>query len=156
MSAAQTLSVAAIENGTVIDHIQPGQALPIVRLLQMAEHQKQITIGVNLKSRSMTLKDIIKIEDWDVSQEETNRIAVLSPTASVNIIRNYRVIKKFKIETPDKIEKIIVCPNPVCITNHEKMSTTFYIDRFEQISEFRCKYCERKFAGDEIQEYHSP
>ena len=89
------LSVSAIENGTVIDHIPAGQGMRIVRLLKLADHKKKVTLGLNLPSKSLGYKDLIKVEGREISVEEANQIALFAPKASINIIRNFQIQKKF-------------------------------------------------------------
>lgn len=142
------LSVAAIENGTVIDHIPAGFGMHIVRLLKLAEHKKKVTLGLNLPSQTMGYKDLIKVEDREITTEEANQIAVFAPKASINIIRGYRLEKKFKVIMPKKITKILQCPNHRCITNHEPMQTHFLVQKYGTKVHLQCHYCEKSFAHD--------
>ncbi len=144
----QVLSVSAIENGTVVDHIPPGCGLKIVQLLKLSEHKKKVTVGLNLTSKSMGLKDIVKVEGRSLMQEEANRIALLAPKATINIIENFKVVKKLGVEIPKRIEKIFSCPNPKCITNHEEMETSFVISLKGTRCVLSCNYCEKSFAHD--------
>lgn len=86
----------------MIDHIDAGHALKIIRILNLADHQKVVTVGLNLPSRAMKFKDIIKVEGRELTPEEANRVAILAPTANLNIIRNYEVVKKFNLKLPEK------------------------------------------------------
>jgi len=142
------LSVAAIENGTVIDHIPAGQGMRIVRLLKLADHKKKVTLGLNLPSKSLGYKDLIKVEGREVSEEEANQIALFAPKATLNIIRNYRIEKKFAVTLPTTISKILTCPNQQCITNHEQVQTQFRVSRFGHRVMLHCDFCEKGFAHD--------
>ena len=153
MSTAKQLLVSAIKNGTVIDHITAGNALKIIRVLNLAAHQKIVTVGLNLPSRAMKQKDIIKVEGRELTPEEANRVAILAPLASINIIRNYEIVKKFRASLPQTIEHLIVCPNPKCITNHEPMDTSFYVRPNGSEPKLKCAYCEKTFHQSEIKEY---
>jgi aspartate carbamoyltransferase regulatory subunit len=106
-------------------------------------------IGLNLSSQKMGKKDIIKIENRDLSKEEAGSIALISPGATMIIINDYKVVKKFGIEIPLKIKKHIVCPNPNCITNIEGVRTKFELAENNPI-EVRCTYCEKKYYIDEV------
>lgn len=150
---SKTLSVAAIKNGTVIDHITSGHALKIVRLLNLAEHNKTVTLGLNLPSKESKYKDIIKVEGRELTQEEISRVAIFAPNATINIIKNYDVVKKFPTEMPETVEYVIVCPNPNCITNHEVMDSKFHIKQEGKNIKLKCNYCEKIFAEEEITEY---
>ncbi|MEK7084262.1 MAG: aspartate carbamoyltransferase regulatory subunit [Patescibacteria group bacterium] len=151
----KTLSVSAIENGTVIDHITAGNALKIIRLLRLPEKDRQVTVGLNLKSHAMGRKDLIKVEDHEVTEEEAGRIAILTPRATINIIKKFAVKKKFIVQIPERIDRVLVCPNHTCITNHEKMSTSFLIHPFKKEFHLACRYCERIFLKDEITDYRT-
>jgi aspartate carbamoyltransferase regulatory subunit len=142
------LSVAAIENGTVIDHIPAGQGMRIVRLLKLADHKNKVTLGLNLPSRSLGYKDIIKVEGREVSEEEANQIAVFAPKATINIISSYGIEKKFTVSMPLAISKMLSCPNQRCITNHEEVHTRFRISRYGKGVMLQCYYCEKAFAHD--------
>lgn len=148
----KTLSVSAIKEGTVIDHIAAGQALKIVGLLNLAAHEHPVTLGINLKSGSMGLKDIIKIENLFLSEPQAARIAVFSPHATVNVIENYKVAKKFRVELPRDITAILLCPNPRCITRNEQVPTLFTVQENNSRVLLRCRFCEKVFSRDELQE----
>src|SRR5262249_17956055 len=144
----KTLSVAAIENGTVIDHIPAGQGMRIVRLLKLAGHKKKVTLGLNLPSQSLSYKDIIKVEEREISPDEANQIAIFAPKATINIIRNFQIENKFTVTMPEMLAKILPCPNQRCITNHETMDTRFRINNFGKKVMLECHYCEKSFAHD--------
>ena len=149
----KTLSVTAINNGTVIDHITAGHALKIVRLLNLADHNKVVTLGLNLPSKASKYKDIIKVEGRELNPKELHRIAIFAPDASINIIENYEIVKKFKIEMPDVVEYVVVCPNPNCITNNEIMDSKFNVRQEGENIKLKCHYCEKIFDESEIQKY---
>ena len=128
----KTVSVSAIKEGTVIDHIEAGRGLQIVRLLSLLIEEKQMTIGLNLKSPSMGLKDLIKIEDRFLTPSDIDQIAIFAPLATVNVIKNYAVAEKFAIVIPERIEKVFICPNLQCITNAEPISTLFFTEEIDQ------------------------
>jgi aspartate carbamoyltransferase regulatory subunit len=146
----KTLSVSAIKDGTVIDHITPGFALTIVHLLQVIESQHQVTVGMNLSSRSMGLKDLIKIENRHLTEKETHEIAIFAPKATINFVKNYKIEKKIKASLPEIVEKILVCPNLRCITNAEPLNSCFFVEAFKNKINLRCKYCEKIFEREEI------
>lgn len=151
----KTLLVSAIKNGSVIDHITAGQALNIVQILNIPTHHKIITVGINLPSKTMDYKDLIKIEDKEITEKEVNSFAFLAPQATINIISNYKIIKKYKVKMPKTIFHIIVCPNPVCISNNEKMESVFCVVRQNGAIELQCKYCEKIFSRDDIRKYNN-
>lgn len=148
----KTLSVSAIKEGTVIDHIRAGQALKIMRILRLYANDHKVTIGINLKSRSGGLKDIIKIENVFLTENQASQIAIFSPNATVNVIENYKVAKKFKVQMPERIDSVLVCPNHRCIANIEHIPTLFTIEENDSHAILRCKYCEKIFTRDQMHE----
>lgn len=150
MPTNKTLLVSAIKNGTVIDHIATGKAADILSLLRIEREQHRVTIGMNLESSFMGKKDLIKIEGFSISDEQAGRIAILAPAATINIIKNYSVIKKFPVQMPDAIERIMLCQNPTCITNHDRMQTKFTVKKFKKNILLTCAYCEKIFQENEI------
>ena len=149
----KTLSVSAIKNGTVIDHIPVGQALKIIRLLNVSENKHQVTLGLNLPSKSMGKKDLLKIENRVLNDNEAHEIALFAPAASINIIKNFEIVKKLKAEFPENIHKILICPNENCITHAEKIDSCFQVKQYQQKVRITCKYCERVFDRDQIKDY---
>lgn len=144
----KTLSVAAIENGTVIDHIPAGQGLHVVDMLKLADHKKRVALGLNLPSQSLGYKDLIKVEGREITEEEANQIAIFAPKATISIIRNYDLARKFPVDLPQCITKIVHCPNARCITNHQRVQPAFAISRYGEKVELCCQYCEKSFFHD--------
>lgn len=143
------LAVAALENGTVIDHIPPHSLFKVVDLLGIANLLNSVTIGNNLSSRRYGKKGIIKIADVFFPEETLSRIALVAPNANINVIRNYEIVDKHRVSLPDEIVDIVKCGNPKCISNNEPMSTRFHVvDRENRV--IRCHYCEREVSGDDI------
>ena len=135
------LEVRAIENGTVIDHIPASSLFKIIRILGLEQETHCITFGTNLESKRMGTKAIIKINDRFCEQEEINRIAIVAPEASVNIIRNFKVVEKHFVR----------CANPRCITNHEPVETSFRVIKAGEEIALRCKYCEKITHQEQIE-----
>lgn len=136
------LRVSKIKDGTVIDHISGGYALDVVKILGITGKEKRvITIAVNVPSKQLGVKDIVKIEGRALSPTEVNRIALVAPHASINIIRDYSVVKKLEVKLPKVIEGIIKCVNPVCISNSdEPVVAKFYVEHEEPLL-LKCHYC---------------
>ena len=143
------MQVAALENGTAIDHIPSDALFKVVTLLQLQKLNNRITIGNNLKSGKMGSKGIIKVSDKFFREDEINRIALVAPNVNLNIIRNFEVVEKKKVVLPDEIIEIVRCNNPKCITNNEPMKTRFHIIDKEKV-ELQCHYCEIKIKKEEI------
>lgn len=136
--------VAAIENGTVIDHIPSSKLFEVVSLLHLeAIRGSSIMVGYNLKSKKMGHKSIIKVSDKYFSDAELNQLSVVAPNVTLCIIRDYEVVEKKKVALPEEIRGIVRCANPKCITNNEPMTTLFHVtDRERGI--IQCHYCEKK------------
>lgn len=149
MSVKRELQVAALENGTAIDHIPPEQLFKVASLLGLNEMQNPITIGNNFQSKKMGRKGIIKIADIFFKEDEINRIALLAPNVILNIIRGYEVVEKKTVTLPDELVGLVKCNNPKCITNNEPMASRFdVIDR--EKGTIKCRYCERKINKEDI------
>jgi len=145
----QALQVAALKNGTVIDHIPSEKLFTVVSLLGLERMGNNITIGFNLESKKLGKKGIIKIADKFFCDEEINRISVVAPHVKLNIIRDYAVIEKKEVYMPDELRGIVKCANPKCITNNEPMPTLFHVtDKDNGI--IKCHYCEKEQKKEEI------
>ena len=135
--------VAAIENGTVIDHIPSEKTYEVANILNLQNLDTVVTIGYNYLSKKIGRKGIIKVENKFFSDEEISRLSVVAPNAVLNIIKNYEVVEKKKVETPDELHGIVKCNNPKCITNNEPMKTVFtVIDKDKGV--IRCHYCDKE------------
>jgi aspartate carbamoyltransferase regulatory subunit len=136
------LRVSKIKNGTVIDHINGGYALDVVKILGITGREKHVmTIAINVPSKRVGVKDIVKIEGRALSSREVNRIALVAPHATINIIRDYAVERKLEVKLPRLIEGIIKCVNPGCISNsNEPAETKFYVQGEEPLL-LKCHYC---------------
>lgn len=137
------LLVSALENGTVIDHIPCERTNDVVTLLKLQDITSTVMIGLNLKSKKMGCKSIIKIADKFFNDEELNQLSVIAPDVSLCIIRDYEVVEKKNVEMPGELRNIVKCANPKCITNNEPMQTVFHvIDKHKGI--MKCHYCEKE------------
>lgn len=152
MSKEKTLSVSAIKDGTVIDHIRAGAAFKIIKILRLTANDNRVTVGLNLKSGSFKLKDIIKTENTFLSEAQCAQIAVFSPAATVNVIKGYKVVKKFKVQMPEAIASVLSCANSRCVTNLQKVSTLFIVEENNSQVLLRCRHCEKLFSRDQIHE----
>ncbi len=143
------LQVAALCNGTAIDHIPSNVVFKVVSLLELENIKNPITIGNNLESKKMSSKGIIKIADKFFEEEVINKIALIAPHVVLNIIKDYEVVEKKRVALPQTIKGIVKCNNPKCITNNEPMLTHFQVIDSHKI-ELCCHYCDIKIKKDEI------
>lgn len=141
--AKKEMLVAAIENGTVIDHIPAEKTYQVANLLHLQDLRTPVTIGYNYRSKKMVTKGIIKVSNKFFNDEEINRLSVVAPNIILSIIKDYEVVEKKKVETPDELRGIVKCNNPKCITNNEPMQTVFnVVDKEHGI--LKCRYCDKE------------
>ena len=137
------LLVAAIENGTVIDHIPAEKTFQVVSLLELNKLDSVVTIGQNYSSEKVGKKGLIKVSNKFFTDEEISRLSVVAPKVVLSIIKGYNVVEKKTVETPDELKGIIRCNNPKCITNNEPMQTVFRVVN-KQLGTVRCHYCDKE------------
>ncbi|ENN96294.1 aspartate carbamoyltransferase regulatory subunit [Methanocaldococcus villosus KIN24-T80] len=135
------LKVRKIKDGTVIDHIDAGKALIVYKILNIPNHIP-ITLAINVPSKKKEKKDILKIEGFELKEKDINKISLISPDVTINIIKDWQVVKKLKPKIPDLIEGILKCTNPNCITHFEPVEGKFIVESKNPLK-IRCYYCER-------------
>ena len=143
------LLVAALENGTVIDHIPSELVFTIASLLELEKLGSSVTIGYNLHSNKLGKKGIIKVADKYFSDEEISRLSIVAPNVILNIIRDFDVVEKKEVIIPVELHGIVRCGNPKCITNNEPMPTHFHVVNKEE-GTLKCHYCEKEQNKSEV------
>ena len=114
------LKIPLIKNGTVIDHITSGNAIKVLRILGIPQYlSSTVSVAINVKSH-LGNKDIVKIENRELDTYEVDKIALIAPKATINIIRNYEVAEKHKVIIPNEIKGIVSCSNPTCVSNNNE------------------------------------
>lgn len=138
------LLVRRIREGTVIDHIDTGRGLRVLEALDIdGSDSSLVTAALNVPSGKLGKKDIVKVENRFLEEEDTNKLAVISPNATINKIRNYKLVEKRRVSLPDAIDRIFRCPNPNCITGStEKIESVMEVVDKEG-RKFQCRYCRR-------------
>jgi len=140
------VKVTPIKNGTVIDHITPGMALHVLKIIGIPDTGVQSTVSVLMRvpSRKVKWKDIVKVEDRELDKSQVDKIALIAPNATINIIRNYNVVEKHHVEAPKEVVGLVRCENPNCITNkpREPVKSKFTVTSYEPL-QLKCNYCER-------------
>ena len=144
------LQVSAIKNGTVIDHIESKNTFKVANILNIENETQIVLVGMNLSSHNLGKKGIIKIEGKNLTQEEANKIALIAPDATLNIIKNYEAGDKKKVSLEDELIGIVKCFNPNCVSNHERIQTHFHVERKDP-PRLRCHHCERTMEGKDIE-----
>lgn len=150
MKEPKQLSVSAIQNGTVIDHIPAKNLFKVIQILGLDHIDNQITFGTNLESKKLGRKAIIKISGKSFEDADINRIALVAPDAKLNIIKDYEVVEKKVVEVPDTIVGIAKCMNPKCITNFEMVVTRFRVVSKKNVA-LRCHYCDKITNQENLQ-----
>lgn len=150
MKETKLLSVSAIQNGTVIDHVPATSLFKVIQILGLDHIETLITFGTNLESKKLGRKAIIKIADKFFADDDINRIALVAPEAKLNIIRDYEVIEKREVQVPDSITGIAKCMNPKCITNFEHVTTKFKVVSKKNVA-LKCYYCEKITNQENLQ-----
>ncbi|WP_290598006.1 MULTISPECIES: aspartate carbamoyltransferase regulatory subunit [unclassified Archaeoglobus] len=141
------LVVSKIREGTVIDHINAGKALLVLKILGIdAGTNLTVSMAMNVPSSKMGKKDILKVEGMYISEEKLNKIALISPNATINLVRDYEIERKFKVRPPEVVEGVLKCPNLMCVSNAERepVRSIFYVKIEENEVSARCHYCGRK------------
>jgi len=143
------LKVSAIENGTVIDHIPSQNVFQVIKILNLSNYMNQLLIGTNLDSNKMGKKGIIKVSNKFFKSKVINKIALVAPTATLIVIKNYNVVEKRKVEIPEEVYNIVKCFNPNCIANHENVETLFKVIAKDDLK-LQCHFCEKITAKNNI------
>lgn len=146
--ARRQKQVAALRHGTVVDHLNAGMALKALEVLGLPKEGAAL-LGIHLESRKKGRKDILKLENVEISDEEIAKLAVFGPDATVCFIREYEVVKKVSVALPEQIRGILKCPNPNCITNHDTLETCFDLEHRSPLL-VRCHFCERRIGEHEF------
>ncbi len=138
------LRVKPIKNGTVIDHIAGGQALNVLKILGISgTTDATVSVVMNVESKKLGKKDIVKVEDRELKEEEVNKIALIAPAATINIIRDYSVVEKRTVDLPDEIVGVVRCQNPSCISNSSEPIKSRMLVKARNPVLLRCIYCEQ-------------
>jgi aspartate carbamoyltransferase regulatory subunit len=139
------LKVQPIRNGTVIDHITPGMALKVLHILNIPQPgmTSTVTAAINVPSKVGGRKDIVKVEDRELDASEVNKIALIAPKATINIVREYEVAEKHRVSLPELVEGIVRCPNPNCITNQAEPVKSAFKVTSKTPPKLQCGYCDK-------------
>lgn len=145
------MKVRKIKNGTVIDHISAGQSLNVLKILGITKEYPKttVTVAMNVPSGKLGYKDIVKVEGRELKAEELDKISLIAPDATINIIRNYEVVEKKSVSLPKILEGVLKCDNPNCITHYEVAKSQFIVEEKNPIK-LRCIYCERSMDEEGV------
>ena len=146
MPTVRELKITPIKNGTVIDHVGNGLALEVLRIIGVhnLDRDSTVSVALHVRSQKMGWKDIVKVENMELSPRKVNAIALIAPTATISIIRDFKVREKRPVDLPDRIVGVVRCPNPGCITNRgEPVESEMEVASRRPVV-LRCAYCERQ------------
>lgn len=144
--------IGRIENGINLDHLQLGSAWYIIKLLKLDNIKHPVGIGLNLGSKKMGKKDLIKIENYRLSPQELELISVFARGAMYSVIENYQVISKTQIQLPSEVNNLIICPNHRCISHQHK--SRFHMEPKGNELIARCHYCENGYQLESLSEFN--
>jgi aspartate carbamoyltransferase regulatory subunit len=139
MTEDTELRVSKIRSGTVIDHVEAGQALNVLAILGIdGTAGETVSVGMNVPSSKLGSKDVVKVEGRELSQDEVDVLSLIAPEATINIVREYEVVDKARVDRPESVSGVLSCPNLDCITNaDEPVEPKFAV----QDDAVRCEYC---------------
>lgn len=146
MKGERTIRVSKLRSGTVLDHLRAGTALRTMRVLSIPP-DRTVTVGINLRSDRHQRKDIIKIEDYELTEDQAAKVALLSPDATLSIIRDFEIVEKHDLHPPIAFRGLVECPNPACIVHAERVPGSFVVEGRDPVT-VRCEYCERSITAD--------
>jgi len=151
LTSKKTLRVSKIKDGTVIDHITSGHALDVARIMGITGRRAGVvTIAMNVPSKRLGHKDMVKVEGRELNPAEVDKIALLAPNATINIIKDYKVIEKKRVKLPETIGGIVKCDNPSCISNsNEPVQSKFYVEKQDPLR-LKCHYCGHIMERDDV------
>ena len=140
MTDDKQLRVSKIRNGTVIDHISGGQALNVLAILGIdGTTGESVSVAMNMPSDRLGKKDIVKVEGKELSQDEVDVLSLIAPAASINIVREFDVIEKHRVERPSMVAGVLECPNHNCISTVDEPVQSRFAVSDEGV---RCEYCD--------------
>ncbi len=149
-TAGKELKVSAIKNGTVLDHVPANKLFEVITILGLKDCPNQVTFGMNLDSKLLGKKAIIKIADRFFEETEINKVALVAPDAKINIIKDFEVVEKKVLKVPEQIIGIVKCANPKCVTNHQPIATKFETTFEKGELKLHCHYCEKNTSSENL------
>lgn len=149
--ASEELRVEKIKDGTVIDHIDAGTALAVLRILSITGREGYVvSLLMNVPSKKLGKKDMVKVEGRELSPTEVHEIALVAPNATINIIRNFKVLRKERVKPPSLVRELLKCPNPACVTNSlEPVKAVFHVEVSDGVI-LRCYHCGTVMEKEDI------
>ena len=144
------LEITSIKNGLVIDHIEAGMGVKIFNYLKLDKTDYRVALIINAESTILKRKDIIKIEKDTCKDIDYTVLGLLSPSITINEIKDSKIVKKVTPELPERVENILICKNPRCITGVEKYVPHSFVLMDKEKGTYRCEYCDEITKLSEI------
>ncbi|MEW6709277.1 MAG: aspartate carbamoyltransferase regulatory subunit [Candidatus Riflebacteria bacterium] len=153
MNTENVLLIPKIEHGFVLDHIPAGAGLKVLSLIKKQKELKDalISVGLNYTSRRLGRKDLLKIQHHELPQRFLQNLSMVVPGLTIKKVEKFVVVKKITLEPPELVDDLLNCPNPGCITNHEREIRTCFLLVKREPMKFRCNHCERWFRLNELE-----
>ncbi|MBY0379396.1 MAG: aspartate carbamoyltransferase regulatory subunit [Burkholderiales bacterium] len=145
--------IGYLTSGINLDHIPSGNAWYIIKILNLQNKENQIGVGLNLPSKKLGVKDLIKIENRVLSKDEIDAISLFCVGSTLSVIKDFQVVVKKTIDLPAMINNIIVCPNKRCVS-HQHVSKFISSKNRQGKINLACHYCEQVFLLDDIKNYN--
>ena len=123
----------------------------ILKCFKFTQTKEKITIGLNLATHNGQSKDLIKIENTFFNDQQANQLALFAPNATINQIKDFKVVNKFQVQLPSSFIGVLVCPNSNCISHNEPVNTRFYVHQKNSLK-LKCHYCEKSFERSTFDE----
>lgn len=134
------LEITSIKNGIVIDHIEAGKGVKIFNYLELDRNYNSVALIINVDSEKLGKKDIIKIENCE--KLDYMILGLLSPTITICEVKNEVIVNKVKPTLPERVENVIRCKNPSCITGIEDYVPHSFVLVDRENGRYRCEYCD--------------
>ena len=141
------LYIDSIQRGIVIDHITAGYGLSIFKYLKLDEADYTVALIMNAPSKKYGKKDLIKIEN--TIDMDLTILGLIDPNITINIIDDEKIVKKIKLSLPKKVEGLIKCKNPRCVTSEERDIEHRFVLIDEDKGIYKCEYCEQIYTWEE-------
>ena len=141
------LNVDQIKNGIVIDHIKSGQGIRIFNWLGLDKTPHNVAFVLNANSERMGRKDIIKIDN--TIKINFDILGLIDPNITVNIIEDGKITGKIKLQLPEKVEDVLICKNPRCVSTSEKIPHIFFLCDSKHKT-YRCEYCDELCSASDF------
>ncbi|MGI5070682.1 aspartate carbamoyltransferase regulatory subunit [Treponema pectinovorum] len=139
------LNVDTIKNGLVIDHIKAGCGAQIFHWLGLDKANFTSALIMNVPSKKLERKDIIKVDN--IINIDYSVLGFIDPNICVNIIKDEKIVRKIRMELPERVENVIKCKNPRCITMTEHYVPKVFILADKSKAIYRCEYCDAFYSA---------